>query len=109
MEVKNAFSVGGPAYVSPPEGTQEMSDGAAPVDEAAFQRWYSDIAKKVGINPDPDDPQHFYDYRAAYKAGVVPTEESGWHWPSEFKREGHPRMIVDGVNTKTGVPQKAYE
>jgi hypothetical protein len=70
-------------------------------DEVDFQRWYGDWAKKSGMNPNPDDPQHFYDYRAAYKAGVVPPEPGG-HWPSTFKKEGHPRMFINGVNTKTG-------
>ena len=25
------------------------------------------------------------------------------HWPSEFKLEGHPNLIVDGVDTRTGL------
>jgi hypothetical protein len=50
----------------------------------------------------PDDPRHFYDWRAAYSAGATP-DESG-HWPSEFKREGHPRLIIDGIDTRTGEP-----
>ena len=74
------------------------SDG----EEAEFQTWYSGISKKTGLNPDPDDPNHFYDYRAAHKAGAMPDKTG--HWPSQFKREGHPRMVVDGVNTKTGEP-----
>jgi hypothetical protein len=70
------------------------------VDEGAFRRWYGGHATRLGLNPDPDDPQHFYDYRAAFQAGAGPDETG--HWPSQFKREGHPRMVVDGVNTKTG-------
>lgn len=70
--------------------------------ETDFQSWYAGWSKKLGLNPNPDDPQHFYDYRAAFQAGAVP-DKSG-HWPSQFKREGHPRMVVGGVNTKTGNP-----
>ena len=69
-------------------------------DEQGFQDWYSNHAKKLKLNPNPDDPKHFYDYRAAYGAGDEPGEDG--HWPSTWKIEGHPRMIVDGVNTKTG-------
>ena len=65
-----------------------------------FQDWYAGHAASLGLDPDPDDPRHFYDWRAAYKAGAAP--DASGHWPSEFKREGHPRMIIDGVNTKTG-------
>jgi hypothetical protein len=70
-----------------------------------YQDWYRKWAEKTGINPDPDDPRHFYDYRAAYDAGDEPTlGEDGYHWPSKHKREGHPNMVVDGVDTKTGAP-----
>jgi len=71
----------------------------------SFDEWYAGVAKKTGLNPNPDDPRHFYDYRAAYEAGVQGPDETG-HWPSEFKKEGHPRMVVDGINTKTGEPVK---
>lgn len=73
---------------------------SAPVDERGFQGWYADRAKRLNLNPNPDDPQHFYDYRAAFQAKAEP--DATGHWPSQFKREGHPRMIVDGMNTKTG-------
>jgi len=73
-----------------------------PPDEEEFKKWYAGQAAKQGLNPDPDDPQHFYDYRAAFAAGAAPDDTG--HWPSQFKTEGHPRMVLDGVNTKTGEP-----
>src|SRR5574337_1677661 len=74
-----------------------------PVDrEAEFQNWYRETANRIGLNPNPDDPAHYYDYRGAFLSGAEPTAESGFHWPSQFKREGHPRLILEGVNTKTG-------
>lgn len=69
-------------------------------DEPAFKEWYADRSSKLGINPNPDDPQHFYDYRAAFRSGAEP--DSSGHWPSQFKQPGHPREILDGVNTRTG-------
>jgi len=69
-------------------------------DEVEFQKWYRGHASKRRINMDPDDPKQYYDYRGAYRAGAKP-DKSG-HWPSKFKRRGHPREIVDGVNTRTG-------
>jgi hypothetical protein len=69
-------------------------------DEHEFMAWYSERASRLGLDPNPDAKEHFYDYRAAFMAGAEP--DASGHWPSEFKREGHPRMIVDGVNTKTG-------
>jgi hypothetical protein len=90
-----------------------------PVDpEADFMRWYLDQASKTGINPNPDDPRHFYDFRGAYLSGQGPNldpverimsqlpgvESDYGHWSSLFKREGHPRMILNDMNTKTGLP-----
>lgn len=69
-------------------------------DEESFQAWYKERASKLGINSNPDDPLHYYDYRSAYNSGAEP--DSSGHWPSQFKREGNDRMVVDGINTKTG-------
>jgi len=68
--------------------------------EADFQKWYANISQKKGLNPNPDDPKHHYDYRAAYHAGMSP-DESG-HWPSEFKTADHPNRFVNGIDTITG-------
>jgi len=69
-------------------------------DEMKFQIFYDDVSRKNNLNPDPDAKEHYYDYRGAWKAGAKP--DSTGHWPSKYKLEGHPRMIIDGVNTKTG-------
>lgn len=77
-----------------------------PLQEIQFMDWYTKMANQRGLNPNPDDPRHFYDYRGAYEAGVRAPNQEG-HWPSEFKLEGHPRMVLGGVNTKTGLPQQS--
>ena len=71
-----------------------------PEEETEFQKQYKTIALKQGINLNPDDPEHFYDYRAAFKAGQLKPDQIG-HFPSKFKLPGHPRTIVDGINTIT--------
>lgn len=71
-----------------------------PQDEARFRAWYSSMAKSHDLSPDPDDPQQFYDYRAAFRAGAKPDKTG--HWPSDFKKPGHPNMIVGGFNVQTG-------
>lgn len=76
-----------------------------PTGERAFRKWYGGHAKKLGLDPNPDAPEHHYDYRAAYSAGVGPTKESGWHWPSKYKRPTHPNRFVGGIDTITGLPQ----
>lgn len=73
------------------------------MDEKAFQRWYADWAQKAGLDPNPDNPLHKYDYRAAFRAGAVPRIDPGdglYHWPSKFKSDDHPNRFVGGVDTK---------
>jgi hypothetical protein len=78
----------------------------SPQEEELFQGWYSAWAGETRISPNPDDPRHMYDYRSAYRAGAVPMPDAQgeFHWPSEFKQEGHPNQIIDGVDTRTGEP-----
>lgn len=61
------------------------------LDETTFQQWYKQQAAKTGINPNPDDPLHYYDFRGAYKAGKLPGADG--HWSSKYKLQGHPRLF----------------
>ena len=99
------------AILAPPTVNDPLTVAPQPAaDEADFQQWYGGWAKKLGhLNPDPDHPAHKYDYRAAYRAGAEPTEESGWHWPSEFKHSDHPNRFVGGVDTITGEQEQPPE
>ena len=56
--------------------------------EFSYEEWL----KKNEID-DPDHPMHFYDYKAAYKAGIMRNPETG-HMDSEFKHELHPNRYV---------------
>ena len=83
-----------------------LSRGAARADanEKDFRNWYGGISKKLGIAPDPDDPEHFYDYRAFHrdmKAGkVISPDEPGGHFPSTYKKPGHPRTMLTGTDRR---------
>ena len=59
-----------------------------------FLDWYADLAKKSDLSLDPDDPRHYYDYRAAYEAGVEFDERR--HLPSRFKHDLHPERYIIG-------------
>ena len=74
----------------------------SPIDEARFQNWYRDIVsqrKAMGhpLNPNPDDPEHFYDMRAAYANGVEMSPDG--HFPSIYKKVGNPRYTLNGMTT----------
>ena len=62
------------------------------IKEGSFYEWYSRIARKINIDKDPDHYKHYYDYRAAHKAGAKLSKEN--HLPSEFKHDLHPNRYV---------------
>lgn len=89
----------------PGEVAKELGISVEQAEELLFRQWYA--ARSEGLDPNPDSPLHFYDYRAAYKAGAEPevSPVDGLpHWPSAFKKFGHPNMIVDGMDTRTETP-----
>jgi len=90
------------------KGLPEIFSGgkwrSGPSTKEVFLKWYRSHAKRQGLNPDPYDSRHYYDYEGAWLSGASP--DATGHWPSEFKKEGHPRMVVDGINTKTGKKEK---
>ena len=71
-----------------------LSKPLAPEEDVEFSHWYSDIAEKSNLSPDPDDPRHYYDYRAAHEAGAGLDERK--HLPSEFKHDLHPNRFIIG-------------
>jgi len=70
--------------------------------EIEFQKAYKEMATKMGLNSDPDNPLHYYDWRALYKEDPTLTPDSEGHFSSKYKKKGNPRMVVGGINTKTG-------
>lgn len=103
-DVTRPFEPEGPPAPTPAYGIPPV-DLPAPqpaFDENAFRQWYSEHARALDLAPDPDDFRHAYDWRAAYRAGAAPDAEG--HWPSEYKRFGHPNLVVDGLDTRTGLP-----
>lgn len=69
-------------------------------DELAFRDWYRNLPQVHGkqISPDPDDPEHFYDWRGAFRGGNKDANVEN-HWPSEFKTPDHPRRMLGPIDT----------
>ena len=78
----------------------QPSRSLTPQEEQQFREWYGALAGVQGLSPDPDDPQHFYDYRSAFRKRARP--DAGGHMPSTFKTLGHPASVVGGFHVKTG-------
>lgn len=69
-----------------------------------FKTWYATVAAANNLDPDPFNPLHFYDYQRAYMSGVPAAKG---HLPSQYKKLGHPRLIINGIDTRTGRPADA--
>ena len=80
----------------------------SPEEEKQFRQWYGDTeVKQYHMDPNPDSPEHHYDYRGAWKAGVRRAPDANGqmgHWPDQWKMEGHP---TQGTPDWPGSPQKA--
>lgn len=85
-----------------------LADTLASREEPKFQNWYAKVAEQLGINPNPDDPRHFYDYRGAFRQGVNPDPVSG-HFPDTYKLPGHPTFSVESQYYKPGMPAVKWE
>ena len=62
---------------------------------STFEDWWSKVLEVHDYAADPNDVEHFYDYKAAYEEGIEIPEE-GEHWPSKFKHDLHPDRYVKG-------------
>lgn len=72
--------------------------------------WYKEFIKEYGETPNLNDP--VYNYRKAWKAGVVPErdpyDKNRYHWPSStesgemLKGENHPTAWKEYFMRETG-------
>ena len=81
--------------------TMEIPPAWSPSEETLFRMWYENIARKNGLDMNPDSSEQKYNYRAAYRAKAAPDETQ--HWPSEYKSLSHPNRFNDtGMDTIFG-------
>jgi hypothetical protein len=82
-----------------------------PEEEKKFQGDYAKYSKNTGMSANPDDKEHYYDYRGAWKSGIdLTSKDVGDHLDSQHKLPGHPRTYV---NPKTDegstTPKEGYD
>lgn len=77
--------------------------------DSGFDTWYKHVASTLGLNPNPDDPNHHYDYRGFYDEVVVPSGNQyavipqGYHFPDAYKLPGHETFSVESKYYKPGM------
>ena len=73
-----------------------------PAEEELFNKWYQQYAMTHGLDKDPDNPEHYYDYRGYWKEG--PEYNSlifNEHLPDKWKTPGHPTFSDESIYNNT--------
>ena len=65
------------------------------LNDTGFSDYWSRVLEVHDYASDPNDVEHFYDYKGAFEAGV-PIPGPGEHWPSAFKHDLHPDRYIKG-------------
>ncbi len=61
----------------------------SPDDERKFQQWKS-------VNVNPQDSGEDYDFRGAFKAGIV-MDPTSQHWPDTYKKPNHETFSDESI------------
>lgn len=78
-------------------------------DEDGFSSWYSGVADVYGIDPDPDKPEHPYDYRGYYNKNVRGREKDWLTETIQTLNQDPEARIFEGEFEKptAGAPEDA--
>ena len=88
--------------IYPYGGTTKLN----PLDEIDFKKWYRKYSDEVGVNSNPDDVEHYYDYRGYWKdtGGAPVLKSNNYHLPDTYKLKGHPSYYrTDKESHKEGM------
>ena len=84
------------------------------MDDEGFMKYFSALSGTRGWNPNPDDPNHFYDMRMFYdlapQAMIAESlSDTTKHFPDTFKRPGHPWMSPESRYYEPGMKAGKWE
>lgn len=78
------------------------------VKDEDFDRWYAYVSKALNLDPNPDAPEHHYNYREYYNDVVAPSGNQyavipvGFHFPDKYKTVGHPTYSTESKYYQPG-------
>lgn len=100
-----------PTPRSPNQGASEhpLFPGA-PTENMQFAGWYDSMAQANNLDRNPNDPRHYYDYRAYFDAerpqmgdfGTLNAKDGRNHFPDTYKVPGHPSMGTAKISASGG-------
>ena len=71
-----------------------------PREEAQFQKWYDEYATArpmSNVSKNPDDIEHYYDYRGYWKNNKYRVLPPDRHFPDTYKLPGHPTFSDESL------------
>jgi len=84
------------------------------LDTDAFDKWYQYYSKITGSNPNPDAPEHHYDYRGYFdeiesKQHQYDVITPDIHLPDTYKLPGHETFSIESKYYKPGMMAGHWE
>lgn len=79
--------------------------------EKEFVNWYKNVSSILGLNENPDNPNHHYDYRGYWlenKNNNIDYNVEGFHFPDTYKQPTHPTFSIESqyANKRYGINPK---
>lgn len=79
--------------------------------EDKFQNWYKNVSYELGLDSNPDNPLHAYDYRGFWlenKNKDIDYKQPDFHFTDTYKKPDHPTFSVESkyADKKYGIDPK---
>ena len=74
-----------------------------------FNKCYAAVAEANNLSPNPDDPEHYYDYRGYFKEHNNAAEEIKGHFDDKYKLPGHETFSIESKYYKPGMMAGHWE
>lgn len=73
-----------------------------------FDKWYQYVSTTLGLDPNPDAPEHYYDYRSYYDDLVKQGKQyelitPDFSFPDTYKLPGHETFSIESKYYKPGM------
>lgn len=79
--------------------------------EGKFQNWYKNVSYELGLDSNPDNPLHAYDYRGFWlenRNKNIDYKQPDFHFTDTYKKPDHPTFSVESkyADKKYGIDPK---
>ena len=79
--------------------------------EGKFQNWYKNVSYELGLDSNPDNPAHAYDYRGFWlenRNKDIDYTQPDFHFTDTYKKPDHPTFSVESkyADKKYGIDPK---